>query len=65
MTIISLIMFFVLTNRTRGNNRIALFEVAIVELILYVITTMAIVIAMIKMRNLKYDRKSGESNIFK
>ncbi|CAH1174254.1 unnamed protein product [Phaedon cochleariae] len=57
LTIISLIMFFVLTNNNTKSEQIAIFEVNIVELILYVVTTSAVLIAILKLRNLKYDRK--------
>lgn len=55
-------MFFVLSNPSRmsGNRRIAVFEVAVVELILHIIMTLTIAIAMMKMRNLKYDKKIGK-----
>ncbi|KAG5875105.1 hypothetical protein JTB14_020238 [Gonioctena quinquepunctata] len=58
-TIISLIMFFVLTSAGKKSESEAIIEVNIVELILYIITTLAVIVAMLKMRNLKYDRKSG------
>lgn len=64
LTIISLIMFFVLTNATNNdikNHRMAEFEVNMVELALYIITTLAVVVAMMQLRKLKYDRKIGKS----
>lgn len=60
LTIISLIMFFVLTNNKRQNGKIAIFEVNVVELTLYIVTSLAVIMAMIKMRNFKYDRKNGQ-----
>ncbi|XP_056638621.1 proton channel OtopLc-like isoform X1 [Diorhabda sublineata] len=60
LTIISLIMFFVLTNTKRQNEKVAIFEVNVVELSLYVVTTLAVIVAMIKMRHFKYDRKNGQ-----
>lgn len=65
LTIISLIMFFVLTNedQTPEDKKLyrsmAEFEVNIVELVLYVITTICVIVAMVQMRDLKYDRKLG------
>ncbi|CAH1110684.1 unnamed protein product [Psylliodes chrysocephalus] len=59
LTIISLIMFFVLTNTKNNTGRVAIFEVNVVELIIYVVTSLATVVAMLKMRHLKYDRKIG------
>ncbi|CAG9837994.1 unnamed protein product [Diabrotica balteata] len=59
LTIISLIMFFVFTNTPRHSENVAIFEVNIVELILYIVTSIAALIAAVKMRNLKYDRKIG------
>nr|XP_023024623.1 otopetrin-2-like isoform X1 [Leptinotarsa decemlineata] len=58
LTIISLIMFFVLTSSERSVT-VAIFEVNTVELILYIATTFAVLIAMLKMRKFKYDRKIG------
>lgn len=62
LTIISLIMFFVLSKKKNGHDsqQMALYEVSIVELLLYIITTIAVIIAMMKLRCLKYDRKIGE-----
>ncbi|VEN61276.1 unnamed protein product [Callosobruchus maculatus] len=64
LTIISLIMFFVFTTASDKDNeteriKIALFEVSTVELLLYLITTLAVGVAMLRMRKLKYDRKIG------
>lgn len=73
LTIISLIMFFVLTNKAiehpeeyenitikeieDGYKNAARFEVNVLELTLYVLTTIVVVVAMLQMRCLKYDRK--------
>lgn len=73
LTIISLIMFFVLTNKTiehpedyenktiieiENSYKIsARFEVNVLELVLYVLTTIVVIVAMLQMRCLKYDRK--------
>ncbi|KAJ8922687.1 hypothetical protein NQ315_007719 [Exocentrus adspersus] len=60
LTIISLIMFFVLTNSNQNqirNHAMAEFEVNMVELLLYIITTAAVIVAMVQLRQLKYDRK--------
>lgn len=65
LTIISLIMFFVLANEPGSFEEkmemksMAEFEVNVVELVLYVITTVCVLTAMIQMRDLKYDRKIG------
>lgn len=63
LTIISLIMFFVLANEPSGseedNLSMAEFEVNIVELALYILTTIIVIVAMVQMRSLKYDRKIG------
>ena len=66
LTIISLIMFFVLANEPSGSEEdnlalrsMAEFEVNIVELALYILTTVVVIVAMVQMRSLKYDRKVG------
>lgn len=61
LTIISLIMFFVLANQEKDDSKMKMaeLEVTIVELILYIITILAVLIAMLQMRALKYDRKVG------
>ncbi|KAK9870951.1 hypothetical protein WA026_009913 [Henosepilachna vigintioctopunctata] len=66
LTIISLITFFVLTREpgksedSKKRRRImAHFEVNAVELVLYVITSVATIIAMLHMRPMKYNRKVG------
>lgn len=58
-------MFFVLANEpgTKENTlemrSMAEFEVNVVELVLYLITTVSVILAMYQMRDLKYDRKIG------
>nr|CAI5866622.1 unnamed protein product [Callosobruchus analis] len=57
-------MFFVFTTASDEDNeeeriKIAMFEVSTVELLLYLITTLAVGVAMLRMRKLKYDRKIG------
>lgn len=39
--------------------QMAIYEVNVCELILYIITLLAVAVAMIQMRNLKYFRKNG------
>ncbi|KAJ8952056.1 hypothetical protein NQ318_010966 [Aromia moschata] len=67
ITIISLIMFFVLATSevdSEERHKMAEFEVNMVELLLYVITTLAVIVAMTQLRKLKYDRKIGEYDTF-
>lgn len=55
-------MFFVLANSNSGNKNliiVAEFEVDVVELVLYIITTLAVIVAMLQMRVMKYHRKHG------
>lgn len=60
-------MFFVLANEPGSLEEklelksMAEFEVNVVELVLYVITTVSVITAMIQMRDLKYDRKVGST----
>lgn len=62
-------MFFVLANEPGSVEEIlemksmAEFEVNVVELVLYVVTTVTVIIAMYQMRDLKYDRKIGGTQI--
>lgn len=62
-------MFFVLNNEGKTSEeqnsyrKHADFEVNVVELILYVISTFSILITMYKMKDLKYDRKIGSKII--
>lgn len=63
LTIISLIMFFVLKEReseTGTQNNYAEIEVNVMELVLYIGTTIAVIVAMFQLRNLKYERKIGK-----
>ncbi|CAL8079637.1 unnamed protein product [Orchesella dallaii] len=55
MTIISLILFFVLVSRP-GYQALAVLEINITELVLYVTTTVAVLIGMCQMRELRYVR---------
>lgn len=55
MTIISLIIFFVLVSRP-GYQAMAVLEINITELALYTITTVAVLIGMCQMRELRYVR---------
>lgn len=61
LTIISLVMFFVLTAKQNesGKNNYAEMEVNYVELILYIVTTISVLVAMSRLRSLKYERKPG------
>ncbi|XP_050299957.1 proton channel OtopLc-like isoform X2 [Anthonomus grandis grandis] len=66
LTIISLVMFFVITekeNESGTSNNYAEFQVNVVELSLYIITTLAVIIAMFQLRNLKYARKISHSGM--
>jgi hypothetical protein len=56
LTIISLIMYFVLKEQELYKTS-AVIEVTITEMILYTLTAFAILIAMIKMKDLKYSKK--------
>ncbi|OXA52987.1 Otopetrin-3 [Folsomia candida] len=55
MTIISLILFFVLITRP-GYQALAVLEVNITEFVLYTMTTVAVLIGMCQMRELRYVR---------
>ncbi|XP_066253946.1 proton channel OtopLc-like [Euwallacea similis] len=66
LTIISLVMFFVLTGKQglqEGRSNYAEFEVNLVELLLYITTTLAVLTAMFRLRNLKYERKVDHHGI--
>jgi hypothetical protein len=56
-TIISLIMYFVLNGEAVYKEK-AILEVSFTELILYSLTTIAVLIAMYQMRDLKFFKKS-------
>ncbi|CAG2055513.1 unnamed protein product [Timema podura] len=57
LTIISLILFFVL-NEDPQYKQTAVFEVNVCELVLYIISTIAVIVCMIQMRGLKYHHSS-------
>ena len=59
LTIICLIMYFVLSEE-KGYEKFAMQEVTIYEIILYIMTTLAVIAAMIRMRDLKYFRKIND-----
>ncbi|KAL1509108.1 hypothetical protein ABEB36_003902 [Hypothenemus hampei] len=66
LTIISLVMFFVLTaQKDEYSNRkhYAELEVNVVELLLYIATTIAAVLAMCQLRKLKYEKKFSQMGI--
>lgn len=56
LTIISLIMFFVLEREKKLYKSLAVLEVSYCEIILYIITSIAVVLGMYKMRNLKFSK---------
>jgi Otopetrin len=58
LTIISLIMYFVLHNE-KEYKVLAMLEVTICEIILYTITSGAVIWAFYQMRDMKYQRKSN------
>ena len=58
VTIICLIMYFVLHDEP-GYELMAISEVTICEILLYSVTTLAVVAAVIKMRDLKFQSKHG------
>nr|XP_029717773.1 proton channel OtopLc-like [Aedes albopictus] len=62
LTIIVLIMYFVL-QKEKYYQRVATIEVTISEIILYTITTFAVVWAMFQMRDLKFSQKKGDAGI--
>jgi Otopetrin len=64
ITIISLIMFFVLQEE-KNYKSTAVMEVTYCEILLYVVTTVAVLAAMYKMRDLKYLKLYCEINLFK
>ncbi|KAJ8871230.1 hypothetical protein PR048_027536 [Dryococelus australis] len=57
-TIISLILFFVLNNDPNYKYA-AVFEVNVCELVLYIVCTMAVLLCMVQIRSLKYERTAG------
>lgn len=58
LTIISLIMYFVLVKEP-GFVNMASMEVTITEIILYLMTSTAVISAMFRMRDLKFSQKGG------
>lgn len=58
LTIISLIMFYVL-NQYRSYHTMATLEVTICETVLYVLTSLAVLGAFIRMRDLKFSQSFG------
>ncbi|XP_055370988.1 proton channel OtopLc isoform X2 [Condylostylus longicornis] len=61
MTIISMIMYFVLHDRV-GYKDFAMFEVTICEMIIYSVTSAAVLTAMYLMRDLKFVNKIHDTN---
>ncbi|XP_062537000.1 proton channel OtopLc isoform X2 [Armigeres subalbatus] len=61
LTIICLIMYFVLHDEP-GYEFFALLEVTIAETVLYSITAAGVILAMIKMRDLKYCKKHNDKH---
>ncbi|XP_046395371.1 proton channel OtopLc-like isoform X2 [Ischnura elegans] len=64
LTIISLITFFVLVHAP-GFEAVAVFEVTVCEMVLYVLTTIAVIVCTVQMRDLRYrgpQRKLGMDN---
>lgn len=61
LTIIALIMYFVLHDKP-SYELLAIEEVTICEIVLYSITACAVVAAMIKMRDLKFQKKPADSH---
>lgn len=58
LTIISLIMYFVFTNEP-SYKAIAIQEITITEIIMYIITAFAVIAAIVKMRDLKYHKSTN------
>lgn len=56
LTIISLIMYFVLVDKS-GYAQLAMMEISVTEIVMYCLTTIALIAAMVKMRDLRYIRK--------
>ncbi|XP_037030150.1 proton channel OtopLc-like isoform X4 [Bradysia coprophila] len=61
LTIICLIMYFVMYKEA-GYEHLAIREVTIVEILLYALTTCAVVAAVIKMRDLKFQQKASSDH---
>ncbi|XP_055586020.1 proton channel OtopLc-like isoform X2 [Uranotaenia lowii] len=62
LTIIVLIMYFVL-HKEQNYQHVATMEVTISEIVLYGITTAAVVYAMFVMRDLKFSQKKGDAGM--
>ena len=60
LTIISLIMYFVLHEEPSYVN-LAITEVTYYEIVLYTVCTVAVFYAMYQMRDMKFQRKSGNN----
>lgn len=58
MTIICLIMYFVL-HEAEGYRSLAIAEVTICEIVMYLVMTIAVLSAMFKMRDLRFQRKNA------
>lgn len=63
ITIISLIMYFVLSNEALYKSQ-AILEVSFTETILYILTTIAVLLAMYQMRDLKFYKKGCKLRFF-
>ncbi|XP_055685217.1 proton channel OtopLc isoform X1 [Lutzomyia longipalpis] len=61
LTIICLIMFFVLHD-VEGYEMLAIQEVTVCEILMYCVTTMAVLAAMYKMRDLRYQQKIKDNH---
>lgn len=59
LTIICLIMYFVMYDE-KGYEQMAIREVTIVEILLYSLTTSAVIAAVLKMRDLKFQQKGND-----
>lgn len=62
LTIISLIMYFVLIDK-KAYAPIAILEITITEIVMYCLTTVGLIAAMVKMRDLKYIRKQDNEGM--
>lgn len=64
LTIISLIMFFVLETKKKSYKTLAVLEVTYCEILLYLITSIAVLLGMYRMRDLKFSKQYRESLFF-
>lgn len=62
LTIISLIMYFVLVDKT-GYTQVAIMEITVIEIVMYCLTIVALIAAMFKMRDLKYIRNQDHKGM--